>query len=134
MGNARVVTPSLPTPAGNASSGKNLVLTLDGLTGRMQLPPNLLDGMKTATIEGWVMWRRFDGWPRFFSFGKGENRILLALAENTNRINLILDEQVSPWVGTGIQHDNAMSAGEWVHVAAVFDTNGATLLVLRTHG
>ena len=48
---------------------------------------------------------------------------------DTNRIDLIVDERVNPWVGQNLNAPNAMSAGEWVHVASVFTTNGATLLI-----
>jgi len=111
------------------TTGPEPVLDLDGNTGRVELPPNILTGLEEATIEGWVKWRAFTGWPRAFTFGEGENRVGLMAASNTNRINLVLDEQVTPWVGTGLGLDNAMSAGEWVHVASVFTTNGATLFV-----
>ena len=64
-----------PIASEQPSSGPEPVLDLDGRTGHVILPPNILDGLKEATIEGWVKWRRFNGWPRLFTFGKGENRI-----------------------------------------------------------
>ena len=125
MGNARIIAEPLPAESGLATPGR--VLDLDGTNSYVELPPHILDGLNQATIEGWVKWRRFDGWPRFFSLGKGENRVGVMAGNGTNRIDLIVDEQVNPWVGQNVLAPNAMSAGEWVHVAAVFTTNGATL-------
>jgi signal transduction histidine kinase/ligand-binding sensor domain-containing protein/DNA-binding response OmpR family regulator/protocatechuate 3,4-dioxygenase beta subunit len=109
----------------------NRVLNLDGTNSYVELPPHILDGLKEATIEGWVKWRRFDNWPRFFTFGKGEHRVGLMAAFGANQIDLVMDEQVAPkpWVGHNILATEAMTAGEWVHVACVFKTNGMTLLV-----
>ena len=123
MGNARVIAEPLPAP--------QRVLELDGTNSYVELPPHLLDGLKEATIEGWVKWRRFDNWPRFFTFGQGEHRVGLMAAFDTNQIALIADEQVAPkpWVGQNIVAPDAMMAGQWVHVACVFATNGAALLV-----
>ncbi len=126
--------PTLPQTASPIASqpvaaGPENVLELDGLTGHVLLPPHILDGLKTATIEGWVKWRRFDDWARFFTFGKGENAVGLMAGNDTNQINLTLDQQISPWIGQTIPAPDAMKAGEWVHVACVFTTNGATLFV-----
>ena len=121
MGNARIIAAPLPSP--------NRVLDLDGSNSYVELPPHLLDGLHAATIEGWVKWRRFNGWPKVFGFGKGENAVGLMAANDTNRISLVVDEKLNSWVGVGIGHDNAMAAGEWVHVACVFANNGATLFV-----
>jgi signal transduction histidine kinase/DNA-binding response OmpR family regulator/protocatechuate 3,4-dioxygenase beta subunit len=131
--------PALPesNPAGTATPVASLpaapgvepVLDLDGASGHVLLPPHILDGLQAATIEGWCKWRRFDNWSRFFNFGKGENEIALAAANYTNQINLVLDQQITPWIGQTISAFEAMSAGKWVHVAGVFTTNGATLFV-----
>jgi signal transduction histidine kinase/CheY-like chemotaxis protein/ligand-binding sensor domain-containing protein len=121
MGNARVTAAPPPAP--------KRVLNLDGTNSFVELPPHLLDGLQEATIEGWVKWRRFSGWPKVFGFGSGENAVGLMAANDTNRIDLVVDDKVNPWVGVGIGHDNAMAAGEWVHVASVFKTNGATLFI-----
>jgi signal transduction histidine kinase/CheY-like chemotaxis protein/ligand-binding sensor domain-containing protein len=143
-GNAVAVVgqPSLPEPklpgtpspiaSDQPSSGPEPVLDFDGRTGYVALPSNILDKLKEATIEGWIKCRQPGAWARVFSFGKGVNRILLAL-ENTNHIALVLDEQVNPWIGVGlganISSTNGLSRGEWVHVACVLTTNGTTLLV-----
>ncbi len=140
MGNARVVAESLPaqfsqlaTSAAQiskpASTSPQTVLDLDGNTGHVLLPPHILDGLKNATIEGWVKWRSFYNWPRFFAFGQGENSVGLMAGNNTNQINLTLDQQVTPWIGQTIPVLDALTAGEWVHVASVFTTNGAILSV-----
>jgi signal transduction histidine kinase/CheY-like chemotaxis protein/ligand-binding sensor domain-containing protein/protocatechuate 3,4-dioxygenase beta subunit len=126
MGNARVIAEPFPAPA-----PAQRVLQLDGTNSYVELPPHILDGLKEATIEGWVKWRRFKGWPRFFSFGKGDRRVGLMGGNDTNRMDLIVEEQVAPkpWIGQNISAPNAMTAGAWVHVACVFATNGTTLLV-----
>jgi signal transduction histidine kinase/DNA-binding response OmpR family regulator/ligand-binding sensor domain-containing protein/protocatechuate 3,4-dioxygenase beta subunit len=121
MGNAKVVAELPPAP--------ERILELDGTNSYVELPPHILDGLKEATIEGLVKWRRFNNWPRFFTFGKGENRVGLMAGNDTNRLDLIVDEKVNPWVGQNIVADDALTAGDWVHVACVFTTNGATLLV-----
>ena len=124
--------PETPSPIASEqpSSGPEPVLDLDGRSGRVELPPNIWNGLKAVTIEGWVKWRRFDGWPRLFTFGKGENDIILAAGSDTNRIDLILNEKLTGgWVGQSVLALNAMTVGAWVHVAGVFTTSGATLLV-----
>src|ERR1022692_2178443 len=143
-GNAKVIEttrdlpepklPETPSPIASEqpSSGPEPVIDLDGRTGYVALPPHILDGLKEATIEGWIKSRQPGAWSRFFSFGKGVNRLLLTF-ENTNIVHLGIDEQANPWVGVSIvaniSSTNGVSPGEWLHVACVFTTNGATLLV-----
>ena len=129
MGNARVIADQLPQQS--VAVPPERVLQLDGTNSYVELPPHILDGLNEATIEGWVKWRRFGGWPRFFTFGKGDRRVVVVAANGTNRIDLVVDEQVGPkpWIGQNILAPDAMTAGQWVHVACVFTTNGTALLV-----
>ena len=113
-----------------SAPGMEPVLDLNGITGHVLLPPHILDGLPEATIEGWVKWRSFAGWPRLFTFGKGERRVGLMAANSTNDIVLAIEEQVNPtWVGQRVIEPNAMTADKWVHVACVLTTNGTTLFV-----
>jgi hypothetical protein len=50
----------------------NRVLDLDGKGGYVELPPNIFNDLKEATVEAWVKWRSFptNEWARFFSYGE----------------------------------------------------------------
>jgi hypothetical protein len=54
----------------NASEKPNYVLSLDGDGDYVQLPPNIINDLDEATIEGWVKWERFTNYSRFSDFGR----------------------------------------------------------------
>src|SRR5437867_12352523 len=93
---------SLLAVSANAPA-QNRVLELDGNRSYVELPPNILSGLEEVTVEGWVNWSQFRGWDRFFSFGEGENRVLVASGNGTNELHLVIDQRVTGgWIGNNV--------------------------------
>src|SRR5690348_13165946 len=57
------------------------VLDLDGKGGYVELPPNIFNDLDEATVEGWVKWRRFGSWLRFFDSGSARHNFAVTQAE-----------------------------------------------------
>src|SRR5215472_13811633 len=51
------------------------VLDLAGTNSYVEFPGQAFTNLTAATIEGWVKWRRFDYFSRFFDFG-GEDEYM----------------------------------------------------------
>jgi signal transduction histidine kinase/CheY-like chemotaxis protein/ligand-binding sensor domain-containing protein/protocatechuate 3,4-dioxygenase beta subunit len=136
MGNARVVAGQLPVPLEAASTlsargsqpSTNLVLDLDGTNSWVELPPKLFTN-EVVTVEGWVKWREFANMSRFFHFADASLHIAVMNRVTTN--TLWLDQFSLPPFG-GLRTTSvpdALTLGEWQHIAAVASTNGVRLYV-----
>ena len=137
MGNARAVavagataTQSVASSALDLGEG-NRVLTLGDTTSYVQLPSRILDGLSALTIEGWARWDTGEPWAGFIRFGAapGVNHKLTVHTEESvpDTIHLVIDHRTpdGAWEGAYIQATGVRRVGEWIHVAAVFDENGA---------
>src|SRR5262249_8779559 len=99
------------------------MLHLDGGS-RVELPPNLLSGLDTITIEGWVKWQAFNPYSRFFSFGEGDadsqTRLAVMNVGASNMLSLVVDDFVgTQWRGWALYAPDPLPFNEWVHIAAV---------------
>ena len=109
----------------------NHVLELDGLSGYVELPPNIFNALDEATIEAWVKWERLGGrgWNRVFNYGRGGRDLGLA--------NLGADGAwlVAAEPGGDLRQvvaPGALRVGTWVHVAAVLGRGGMRLYLNGT--
>jgi signal transduction histidine kinase len=103
----------------------NRVLELDGTNSYVELPPNIFNDLTEATVEGWVKWRSFGAWMRFFDFGVN------------NQCMDVGNDQSSPGLGLEIRDANHTSVSaltpdiiqldRWCHLALTTGKGGARL-------
>ena len=68
---------------------QNKVLDLDGNDGTyVELPPNMINHLTNLTVEGWVRWRSFGNWSRFFDFGKTQTGSRVTQINRTQGLQL----------------------------------------------
>ena len=102
----------------------NLVLDLDGTNSYVELPPNIFTNLTEATVEGWVKWRAFGSWSRFFNSGEENHSLQVVNSESQDTLSFgIYDgEENHELSAPGI-----LRADEWVHLAAVSGKGGMQL-------
>ena len=114
-----------------AQSPPNLtpVLDLDGKDSYVELPANLFTN-EVVTVEGWVKWREFGAYSRFFEFG---DAALMVAVLNFGSASELTIQRVSNRAYDGQTMDKApadyLSADQWRHVAMVAGTNFVKLYV-----
>jgi signal transduction histidine kinase/ligand-binding sensor domain-containing protein/CheY-like chemotaxis protein len=104
------------------------VLELDGAGAYVELPKGIFDDLEEATVEGWVQWDSFGSYSRFFDFGLSKETVLVSNIGESSRIEYAIWEPG----GNGPYHSLDswgfdLSAGQWVHIAAVSGPQGMTL-------
>jgi len=65
-----------------------------------------------ATIGGWIQWKQFNYWSRFFDFGKYREAIHVCNAKNSNELLYDCHFQDETNVYTGFNIKN----NEWYHI------------------
>jgi signal transduction histidine kinase/ligand-binding sensor domain-containing protein len=119
-GHSAAQTP--PSPTGAPST--NQVLELEGEEGYFELPSGMFDGLKAATIVGWV---RFDqlASSRFVDFGQSEQSISIGTGEYTPDLEFEIwdDEHKSHIVSV----KGVIGRHQWFQVAAVSGPGGMKL-------
>src|SRR6185369_13497556 len=88
IGNAKAL-PASRTGAATATQF-TLVLDLDGKDSCVELPPNFINELTEATVEGWIKWRRFGGDSRLFDFGKAWQSMNLNQLQNSGTMRFEL--------------------------------------------
>src|SRR5882672_4003528 len=71
---------------------QNRVLELDGKGSYVQLPPDILNELTEATVEGWVKWERLGNWMRFFDFGRQSQEMQVALSSASSTLSFIMHD------------------------------------------
>jgi signal transduction histidine kinase/CheY-like chemotaxis protein/ligand-binding sensor domain-containing protein/protocatechuate 3,4-dioxygenase beta subunit len=116
----------LDTPWPSEPPGSEPVLALDGKTGYVELPPNILNGLEASTVEAWVKWDRLggSGWNRLFTYGAATHDLSVA-TKDAKGLWFIISDAVAGF--REISVPGALDLGEWVHVAAVSGQAGMKL-------
>ena len=104
----------------------NRVLDLDGKTGYVELPPNILNDLDEATVEVWVRWRSFpSNMPsRFFSYGEMRHDTGIQAYPNGTLYVFLQDQQ------TGLKNvfvPQMIRTNDWHHLAVVSGRSGMKL-------
>lgn len=102
------------------------VLDLDGSDSYVELPANLFTN-EVVTVEGWMKWRSFGSYCRFFEFDDAALQIGVMTSNATP--SLVLQRFRAPDYENLI-HSRApdvLRTGEWCHVAIVSGTNWSRL-------
>ncbi|MEW6160371.1 MAG: two-component regulator propeller domain-containing protein, partial [Verrucomicrobiota bacterium] len=105
---------------------QNQVLELDGKNAAVLLPSNIFNDLENATIEGWVMWRSFGAWSRFFDFGQRAQEIEVHNRGNSPSIGFVIKPGKDRVLGDVVVMD-ILRSNKWVHVAAVSGKTGMHL-------
>jgi hypothetical protein len=118
------------TLVGGASRGAGKTgnaVSLDGSTGYVALPNDIVADVSDFTIAAWVNWRGGQTWARIFDFGSGTGRYLFVTPKShggTKRFAITTNG------GHGertIDGNAALPAGQWAHVAVTLAADTATL-------
>ena len=128
VGSAQVVaeetTTSLTenTPVSLAAGRVSNVLDLDGTNSWVELPPNLFTN-HLVTVEGWVKWREFGRYSRFFDFEDAALHILVFNHLDTADLRFECYTR-PPFEGlVNLTAPHVLRQGAWQHIAVVAGTN-----------
>jgi hypothetical protein len=107
------------------------VLDLDGMESYVELPPNLFTNT-VVTVEGWVKWRAFGAYSRFFDFAGAPLQINLqnrSVEESGSSVPVQFERYLGPdFVDLTVNRvPNLLSTNQWVHLAVVTGTNFSKL-------
>jgi hypothetical protein len=104
------------------------VLKLTEKGGYVELPPDTFNDFTEATIEAWVKWNAFGNrYQRIFNYGGHNRDIGLTTLTGTNTLWFVV---ATPTGGLQTAKvENALQAGEWIHVAGVAGSGGMKLYV-----
>ncbi len=100
---------------------ENHIMDFDGKGSYLELPVSKLKNLKEATIEGWVKWRSFGSWSRFFNFGRSPSYSFLVC--NAGETNYLHARFLSDWKNL----KNRFSKNKWYHIAISIAKNKAVL-------
>ena len=118
---AQTAAPGGPVPT-------NHVLDLDGTNSWVELPLDLFTN-QVVTVEGWVKWRAFGSYSRFFQFASAAQHLTVLNSSSNNTLR-VERYQAPPFGDLRLAEvPDALRLGEWEHVALMASTNGVRLFV-----
>ncbi|MCB0873616.1 MAG: FG-GAP repeat protein, partial [Thermoleophilia bacterium] len=88
------------------------------------------------TVAGWVRWNSLGSYSRFFDFGNGWgygalDTIWVGNVATTNTLRYCIEDADSPTYSHCVDAPNAITTGQWMHVAATVDLAGAMKLYIN---
>src|SRR5438309_636231 len=93
------------------STANNRVLELDGNGSYVELPPNIFNDLEDGTVEGWVKWRRFGPYLRFFESGTARQTFIVSQGAEKGQMHFDI------WFGGGqnalVSIAGALRTNEW---------------------
>ncbi|MGI8603644.1 MAG: LamG-like jellyroll fold domain-containing protein [Verrucomicrobiales bacterium] len=120
--------PEEPAPP---SSAPNRVLFLDGQSGFVHLPSQVFGSLNEITVEGWVMWKRFNSASRFFDFGGIDRAMAVSNKGRTGDLSFHTWRSARGSSGT-LEFAGTLRLDQWCHIAAVSGPNGMHLYLNGT--
>ncbi|RQR37218.1 MULTISPECIES: LamG-like jellyroll fold domain-containing protein [unclassified Burkholderia] len=118
------------TLAGGASrvTGKiGNAVSLDGSSGYVALPNDIVADVSDITIAAWVNWRGGQTWARIFDFGSGTGRYLFVTPTSPRGTMRFAITTNGGHGERTIDGNAALPAGQWAHVAVTLAAETATL-------
>src|SRR5664279_5459516 len=104
-----------------APAATHHVLDLDGNNSWVELPQNLFTN-QLVTVEGWVKWRAFGSYSRFFQFASAAQHLTVANTSSNSSLR-VERYKVPPFGDLQVAEvPDALRLGEWVHIALVDST------------
>ena len=104
-------------------------VSLDGRSGYVSLPPDLLIGVSDFTIAAWIYWNASRTSEHVFDFGSGVDQYMTLIPRSTAGVAhfaITLNNGVGE---EGIAGTSALPTGQWVHVAVTLSGSVGTLYV-----
>jgi len=106
----------------------NYVLDLDGSNSFVELPPDIFNHLEEATVEGWVKWRRFAKWSRFFDFGDIWRAMHIDNQERTDTLRFGLGQPPFTFASElALDVPGLLQTNLWCHIAAVTGPQGVRI-------
>ncbi|MEW6341020.1 MAG: LamG-like jellyroll fold domain-containing protein [Pseudomonadota bacterium] len=102
-------------------------VALDGASGYVSLPNNVVAGTSDFTIAAWVLWNGGKAWQRIFDFGAGTGRYLFLTPKNSTGVMRFAITTNGGHGERGINGNVALPTGQWTHVAVTLSGTAATL-------
>lgn len=104
-------------------------VSLDGATGYVSLPDDIVADISDFTIAAWINWRRADRWARVFDFGAGTGRYMfLTPLGSAGAVRFAITTN-GPHGERRLDGTAALPLDQWVHVAVTLSGTTATLYV-----
>jgi hypothetical protein len=104
-------------------------VALDGSSGYISLPDNILSDVSDFTIAAWVYWNGGRNWQRVFDFGTGINRYMMLTPCGDSGVARFAITVNGGHGERAIDSGAALPVAQWVHVAVTLAGNVATLYV-----
>jgi hypothetical protein len=102
-------------------------VALDGGSGHVALPADLVRDVGDFTIAAWVWWNASRANERVFDFGAGTGRYMMLTARGATGNPRFAITVNGSYGEVGIDANAALPTGRWVHVAVTLSGNSATL-------
>lgn len=105
----------------------NQAVILDGKSGFVQLPEDILYGLYRMTLSAWVKPDELGSWARIFDFGSRQDppypNLFLTVNSGGNNVRLAYEDGDSSQVNAGA----VLKTGQWQHLSVVIDGTKASL-------
>lgn len=120
-------TGTLTGGASWALGKKGHAVSLDGSTGYVSLPGDMVADVSDFTIAAWVYLNASKTWERIFDFGAGTGRYVMLTPRSNRGFPRIAVTLNGASGELGIDGNVAVPTGQWAHVAVTLSGNVGTL-------
>jgi len=108
---------------------KGNAVALNGSTGYVSLPADILTDISDFTVATWVYWNASQTWARVFDFGSGTGHYMFLTPRNSAGVARFAITVNGGYGEQGINASAALPTGQWVHVAVTLTGSVGTLYV-----
>lgn len=120
-------TGTLVGGATRAAGRSGNAVSLDGSSGYVNLPANVVADVADFTIAAWVFWSGGNAWTRIFDFGAGTGRYLCLTPKSGSGTMRFAITTNGAHGERSIDGNVALPTGQWAHVAVTLSDTNATL-------
>ena len=120
------------TLVGGASHGTGKLgnaVVLDGASGYVSLPNDLVADVSDFTIAAWVYWTKSVRWARIFDFGAGPGRYMMLTPMGGAGLLRFAITTNGPYGERRIDGNAPLPTNQWTHVAVTLSGTVGTLYV-----
>lgn len=122
-------TGTLVGGATHAVGKRGNAVSLDGATGYISLPDDIVADVSDFTIAAWVNWTRATRWARVFDFGAGTGRYMFLTPMGSGGVVRFAITTNGPHGERRLDGTAALPVNEWAHVAVTLSGTTAILYV-----